>query len=209
MLQKHMSSSIIVEFLKIFMPLFVVIDPFGSLVLFMSMTSGITQQKRKIITKDAVIYGAIILLFFAIVGNEIIYFFGITIVALEFAGGLILLIMGVEMVREGDKPKSAGGDIEELDVGIVPFATPLLAGPGAISLVIILMKGTLLDDIFTVISILILFAIVYIFFHYSEPILRVIGEKVMKAMTRIFGLIVAAFAVQYFLNALTLLGFLK
>ncbi|MCL5679325.1 MAG: MarC family protein, partial [Candidatus Thermoplasmatota archaeon] len=81
-----MSSSIIVEFLKIFMPLFVVIDPFGSLVLFMSMTSGITQQKRKLITKDAVIYGAIILLFFAIVGNEIIYFFGITIVALEFAG---------------------------------------------------------------------------------------------------------------------------
>ncbi|MCL4444167.1 MAG: MarC family protein [Candidatus Thermoplasmatota archaeon] len=204
-----MSSSIIVEFLKIFMPLFVVIDPFGSLVLFMSMTSGITQQKRKLITKDAVIYGAIILLFFAIVGNEIIYFFGITIVALEFAGGLILLIMGVEMVREGDKPKSAGGNIEELDVGIVPFATPLLAGPGAISLVIILMKGSLLDDIFTVMSILILFAIVYLFFHYSEPILRVIGEKVMKAMTRIFGLIVAAFAVQYFLNAITLLGFLK
>ncbi|MCL4327396.1 MAG: MarC family protein [Candidatus Thermoplasmatota archaeon] len=209
MLQVHMSSSIIVEFLKIFMPLFVVIDPFGSLVLFMSMTSGITQQKRKLITKDAVIYGAIILLFFAIVGNEIIYFFGITIVALEFAGGLILLIMGVEMVREGDKPKSAGGNIEELDVGIVPFATPLLAGPGAISLVIILMKGSLLDDIFTVMSILILFAIVYLFFHYSEPILRVIGEKVMKAMTRIFGLIVAAFAVQYFLNAITLLGFLK
>ncbi len=204
-----MSSSIIVEFLKIFMPLFVVIDPFGSLVLFMSMTSGITQQKRKLITKDAVIYGAIILLFFAIVGNEIIYFFGITIVALEFAGGLILLIMGVEMVREGDKPKSAGGNIEELDVGIVPFATPLLAGPGAISLVIILMKGSLLDDIFTVMSILILFAIVYLFLHYSEPILRVIGEKVMKAMTRIFGLIVAAFAVQYFLNAITLLGFLK
>ncbi|MEM0156310.1 MAG: MarC family protein [Thermoplasmataceae archaeon] len=202
-----MVSSILVEFLKIFMPLFVVIDPFGSLVLFMSMTAGITQQKRSLITKDAIIYGAIILLFFVVLGNYIIEFFGISIVALEFAGGLILLIMGIEMVREGDKPKSAGGNIEELDVGIVPFATPLLAGPGAISLVIILTKGPFFPDwVFTIISVLIIFAMVYVFFRFSDPILKVIGEKVMKATTRIFGLIVAGFAIQYFLNALITLG---
>ena len=201
-------ASVALEFLKVFIPLFVVIDPFGTLVLFMSITSEMTRESRKAATKDAVVYGSIILFFFAILGNLIMYFFGISIEALEFAGGLILLIMGIEMVREGDKPKSARGSEETYDVGIVPFATPLLAGPGAISLVIILMKGDLVSQISTISSIIILFLIVYVFFSNSAKILDIMGTRVMKAVTRIFGLLVAAFAVQYFIEALTLMGLL-
>lgn len=201
-------ASLILDFLKVFIPLFVVIDPFGSLVLFMSITAEMNRESRKAATKDAVVYGSIILFFFAMLGNVIMYFFGISIEALEFAGGLILLIMGIEMVREGDKPKSARGSEATYDVGIVPFATPLLAGPGAISLVIILMKGNLISQLSTIISIAILFGIVYVFFSNSEKILDIMGEKVMKAVTRIFGLLVAAFAIQYFIEALTLMGLL-
>lgn len=196
----------VVTFLGIFIPLFVVIDPFGTLVMFMAATSEMSPKSRKLATKDAVVYGSLILIFFAVLGNLIIYFFGISIEALEIAGGIILLIMGIEMVREGDKPKSARGSEETADVGIVPFATPLLAGPGAISLVIILMKNGIVDEILTLVSILVVFVIVYFFFAYSEKIMGVVGERPMKALTRIFGLLVAAFAIQYFIDALTHLG---
>ncbi|MHB1810877.1 MAG: MarC family protein [Thermoplasmataceae archaeon] len=201
-----MDLAILIEFLKVFIPLFVVIDPFSSMVLFMSLTSGMDARAKKTITADAVIYGGIILIFFALVGNFIILFFGISIPALEIAGGLILLIMGIEMVRQGDKPPSSGGRSTATDVGIVPLATPLLAGPGAISLVIILMEGSILTKVMTLISIVVLFLVVYVFFFFSNRINRIFGDKVMKVITRIFGVLVAGFAVQYFINALALLG---
>lgn len=184
-----------------------VIDPFGSLVLFIGLTSGMDKKARRTAIKDATIYGFLILLFFSLAGSYILEFMGISVAALEIAGGLILLIMGIQMVREGDRPKGQGGNVEP-DVGIVPLATPLLAGPGAISLVIILMSEPVfpVQQIFTILSVAILFLFVFIFFRFSEKIIRVMGEKSMKAITRIFGLLVAGFAVQYVIFALVGLG---
>ena len=93
-------SSPVLDFVSIFVRLFVVIDPFGSLVLFVAMTGTTDTKTRRTITNDAVVYGGLILLFFAILGSYILSFFGVSIEALEIAGGLILLIMGIEMVRE-------------------------------------------------------------------------------------------------------------
>jgi multiple antibiotic resistance protein len=203
------SIGFIYAFLAVFMPLFVVIDPFGALVLFLGITSGMTPESRRTVTKDASFYGFLILLFFALVGKYILLFFGISTEALELAGGLILLIMGIQMVREGDRPKSQGGNVE-LDAGLVPLATPLLAGPGAISLVIILMNGPFYpNQILTVVSVALLFIIVFVFFSLSDRILKIMGPKSMKAITRIFGLLVAGFAIQYMLLALQGLGLLS
>ncbi|BAB59667.1 hypothetical protein [Thermoplasma volcanium GSS1] len=196
----------IVEFLKVFIPLFIVIDPFGSLVLFTSMTYNFNEGEKMRATKDAVVYGGIILVMFALAGQFIIYFFGISIEALEMAGGVILLLMAVEMIMEGNRPKTSGSEVTtDLDIGIVPFATPLLAGPGAISLVIILMKGPLIDKIFTFVSIGIIFLMVYIFFKEASIVSKFIGNKAMKAVSRIFGLLLAGFAIQYFIDAVTAL----
>lgn len=203
-------TTLALEFLNTFIRLFVVIDPFGSLVLFIALTGNTDVKTRRTITVDATLYGGLILVFFALFGSYILFFFGISIEALEIAGGIIMLIMGIEMVREGDRPKSMGGGETDQDLGIVPFATPFIAGPGAISLVIILMKGDLLTsymtDAFTLVSIVIVMAIIYVFFLYSSRITRLMGEKVLKALTRIFGLLVAGFAVQYFINAIIALG---
>ena len=201
-------SSLGLEFLGIFVRLFVVIDPFGSLVLFIAMTNSMDQKGRRTVIRDATVYGGMILVLFAILGSYILYYFGISIEALEIAGGLILLIMGIEMVREGDRPKSMGGNID-YDIGIVPFATPFIAGPGAISLVIILMKGNIYDDIFTIASVILLMFIIYLFFVFSSRIVRVVGDKVMKALTRIFGLLVAGVAVQFFIIALESFSLIK
>lgn len=201
-------SSLGLEFLGIFIRLFVVIDPFGSLVLFIAMTNSMDQRSRHTVIRDATVYGGMILILFAILGSYILYYFGISIEALEIAGGLILLIMGIEMVREGDRPKSMGGNID-YDIGIVPFATPFIAGPGAISLVIILMKGNIYDDIFTIASVILLMFIIYLFFVFSSRIVRVVGDKVMKALTRIFGLLVAGVAIQFFIIALESFSIIK
>jgi multiple antibiotic resistance protein len=197
----------ITDFLKVFMPLLVVIDPFGSLAIFVGMTGSFNRDTRRTISRDAVMYAGIIIILFALVGDIIIGFFGISIEALEIAGGIILLLMGIEMVRQGAKPDTSVENTKNM--GIVPFATPLLAGPGAISLVIILMKGGLETRILTIVSVLLVLAIVYIFFVYSSKILSLLGDKIMTAITRIFGLLVAGFAIQYFLDALVALSVIK
>lgn len=198
-------SSILFDFIKVFIPLFVVIDPLGALVIFISMTSSVPADTRKGIVTDAVSYGFLILLLFTVAGSYVLYILGISIQALEIAGGTILLIMGIQMVREGDRPKSAGGSIEH-DIGIVPFATPLLAGPGSISLVIILSSGGITYVLITVISLAVLFFITYLSFFFADRIFLLMGEKNLKALTRIFGILVAAFAVQYFLDAIRVIS---
>ncbi len=199
--------SLIVDFLKVFMPLLVVIDPFGTLAIFVAMTGSFNRVTRRSIARDAVVYATVIIMLFALVGDIIIQFFGISIEALEIAGGIILLLMGIEMVREGAKPDTTTENTQNM--GIVPFATPFLAGPGAISLVIILMKGSYETRVLTVVSALLVLAIVYIFFIFSAKILELIGDKVMTAITRIFGLLVAGFAIQYFIDALIALSVIR
>jgi multiple antibiotic resistance protein len=191
---------------KVFIPLFVVIDPIGSMVLFVSMTSSYSEIEKKEATKDAFVYGLIILVLFTLGGSILLEIMGISIMSIQIAGGIILLIMGVEMVREGDRPKSTGKTYKNPDLGIVPFATPLLAGPGAISLVIILAQSGFYAVLEVLASLAIIFIIVIILFLSGTKISRAIGDKSLKAVTRIFGLIVAAFAIQFIIDAVKLLA---
>jgi multiple antibiotic resistance protein len=190
------------SFLHVFVPMFVIVDPFASLALFISLTSNMNKVQIKRTMEESVFYGFLILLFFAFAGIYVLEFFGISIQALEIAGGLLMLFVGIEMVREGDKPrvtKKGEEVVEEIgDVGVVPLATPMLAGPGAISLMIILMETY--DWITVIISLMLVFGIVYLFFYFSSRIYKYLGKKGSRAFTRILGLLVAAFAIQYILN---------
>ncbi len=198
--------SFALEFVVVFFPLFVVIDPFGTMALFLTMTSDYSEAEKKTAVKDAFLYGTAILVFFTLAGYYVLFLMGISINAIQIAGGIILLIMGIEMVREGDRPKSTGKTYKNPDLGIVPFATPLLAGPGAISLVIILSRRSITSLGLTIASVLIIFTLVLILFSLATPISRMVGEKSLKAVTRIFGLFVAAFAIQFILTAITALA---
>ncbi|EQB69058.1 MarC family protein [Cuniculiplasma divulgatum] len=188
-------------FIDVFFPLFIVVDPFGTMALFLTMTSDYSEIEKRTAAKDAFIYGSLILVFFTVAGYYVLSLMGISINAIEIAGGIILLIMGIEMVREGDRPKSTGKTFKNPDLGIVPFATPLLAGPGAISLVIILARKSYISMGYTIISVIIIFVVVLILFSFATPISKALGDKSMKAITRIFGLFVAAFAIQFMLTA--------
>ncbi|MHB8361923.1 MAG: MarC family protein [Thermoplasmataceae archaeon] len=201
-----MSINYAIDAAKIFIPLFVVIDPIGSMVLFVSMTSMYTESEKKEATNDAFLYGLIILVLFTIGGSFLISLMGISIVSIQIAGGIILLIMGIEMVREGDRPKSTGKTYKNPDLGIVPFATPLLAGPGAISLVIILAQSGIYATLEVLLSLIAIFVLVRLLFVYGTRISRTFGDKSLKAITRIFGLLVAAFAIQFIIEAVKILS---
>ncbi len=193
-------------FLHIFIPLFAVIDPFAALPLYMSLTAGLSDRQKRKIVKEASLTSIILLIFFAFLGIYILDFMGISIEALMIAGGLLMLLVSIEMVKEGDKPRSSKKKValheESGDIGIVPLGTPMLAGPGAISLVIILMGkypqewGSL---VISIIGIILLTALIFLGSNYIS---KIMGEKGSRAFTRVMGLLVAAFAIQYILDGI-------
>ncbi len=193
-------------FLHIFIPLFAVIDPFAALPLYMSLTAGLSEGQKRRIVKEASITAIVLLIFFEYLGIYILDFMGISIEALMIAGGLLMLMVSIEMVKEGDKPRSTNKKTalheETGDVGIVPLGTPMLAGPGAISLVIILMgkyPGESVSIAVSIISIILLTSLIFLGANYIS---RIMGEKGARAFTRVMGLLVAAFSVQYILDGI-------
>ena len=196
-------------FLHIFVPLFAVIDPFASLPLYLSFTAGLSPKQRRRIIRDATITAVSLLVFFQFTGIYILDFFGISIEALMIAGGILMLLVGVEMVREGDKPRSTRKKEkfheETGDIAIVPLGTPMLAGPGAISLVIILMgkySASAVNVIYITVSVIIVIGITALLFWGGDFVARFMGEKGSRAFTRVMGLLVTAFAIQYILDGI-------
>ncbi len=200
-----------VDFLHIFVPIFAVIDPFAALPLYLSFSHGLSKDDKNRIIKESTITAVSLLLFFQFTGMYILDFFGISIAALMIAGGVLMILVGIEMVREGDKPRSTRKKdklVEETgDVAIVPLGTPMLAGPGAISLAIILMGkygSSPVGIVSITISIISVIAITAIFFMGGNYVSKIMGEKGSKAFTRVMGLLVTAFAVQYILDGISM-----
>ncbi len=196
------------QFLMFFIPIFVVIDPFASLPLFLTLTANMDEVQRRKVAKLANTVAFIFLVVFALVGKFILDYLGISIDALMIAGGLLMLMSGFEMMREGDKPRSKKNrDAERMDVdgniAVVPLGTPMLAGPGALSLVIVMTQSNPLSMWgMIILSVALTLFITMLIFFQASRIYSFIGETGSRALTRIMGLLVAAFAIQYILNGL-------
>lgn len=196
------------DFLYITIELFVVVDPFAAMIMFITFAKGETKKDRRKMANDSTMTSLVILLFFGFVGAYILLYFGISIAALKIAGGILILLTSIEMVTEGDKPSGKRGaaeaGLQKRDVGIVPLGTPLLAGPGAISLIILLMHDYSHSQLLVVLGVVVVSAVTYLLFLSSSFIYDVIKEKGARALTRVFGILVAAFAVQYILTGVSL-----
>ena len=199
-------ASVIEEFLLIFIPIFVVIDPFASLPLFLSLTADMDENSRRYVAKLSNLVAFTLLVTFAFVGKLILDYLGISINALMIAGGMLMLFSGFEMMKEGDKPRSSRRSDISLppgNIAVVPLGTPMLAGPGALSLVIVLtQKYPIQDWALIILSVAITLLITLWIFFQGSKIYRFIGETGSRALTRIMGLLVAAFAVQYILDGI-------
>lgn len=195
--------------------IFFLVDPFAAIPSFIAITNGVDSARRKRMARKATLTCFIVLTSFALAGKVIFDIFGITLPAFEIAGGLVLLLIGLDMLEAKRSPtQEASGDTEEAaakeDAGIVPLGIPMLAGPGAISSVMVLV-GTVpsiwhwqMGAILGAIAITCLVS--YGVLASAEKIKTVLGETGIRILVRIMGLLLVALAMQFFVNGLTDLG---
>ncbi|HET7147638.1 MAG TPA: MarC family protein [Candidatus Nitrosopolaris sp.] len=179
--------------------LFVVIDPIGTVPLFIALTEKMGREEKKAISKTAIITSGILLVVFAVAGTQILTIFGITIFSFMIAGGILLFIVAIELLTHGIwRFGASGGSLTAGESGVVPLAFPLLAGPGAITSVIISFQTAGL--IVTVLSIAIVIGITYGVLRSINPIYRLLGRRGTMIITRVFAVFIAAIAVQYIIE---------
>ena len=212
-----MTPAALVQFsLVAFTSVFFLVDPFAAIPPFLVMTAGISPAERRRMAKRASITCFVVLSVFALAGGLIFRLFGITLPALKIAGGLLLFLIGMEMLQAKQSgTKEAPGETEEAcrkeDVGIIPLGIPLLAGPGAISNVMVLMGQTptwgQAAPVFIAIGLTSVAA--FIILAMAGRIRQLMGETGIHILMRMMGLLLTAIAVQFVINGLGDLGFLS
>lgn len=184
------------ETMRSIIGLFVVINPIGTLPLFISITNKLSKIERNQVSKTAVITAGGLLIVFAVLGTQILSLFGITIVSFMIAGGILLLIVSLQLITSGVWKFGGVGEADES--GVVPLAFPLLAGPGAITSVLLSFQTSGLAV--TIISIVIVIGLTYIIYYYTDSINRILGRRGALITTRVFAILVASIAVQYIID---------
>jgi multiple antibiotic resistance protein len=177
--------------------LFVVIDPIGNIPLFIAFTKKLEKAEHKTVSKTAIITAAALLLLFGVAGTQILGLFGITIFSFMIAGGTLLFIIAIELLTYGEWRFVS--KVKE-DIGVVPIAFPLLAGPGSITAVIISYQTS--GFLITFLSIIIVMTITYVILRMVNPIYKVLGNRGSMIVSRVFAVIIAAIAVEYIVEGI-------
>ena len=196
--------------------LFVIVDPIAIVPTFLAMTAEDTPAQRVRMAQVACAIMVVVLLAFAILGEWILTFLGIRLPAFQIAGGIVLLLVALDMLRaqrsrlQETREETAAGAAKD-DIAVTPLAVPMLAGPGAISTAILLHNkaSDFTQEVFLCVAILLVGAASYVILHLSAHGARWLNPIVMRITTRIMGLLLAAVAVQFIVNALVELGFTK
>lgn len=195
------------EYSKIFISLFAIVDPVGIIPIIIAFTAGMTGQRRERVGRVASVSVLLILLVALLLGESVLNFFAISIHSFRTAGGILILLMAINMLI-GDKPKLAPDDSVDSDatssVAIVPLSTPLLAGPGAISTVIVdAHRGHGAGHYGTMALVLLLLSVtVWLTFLIAPWVSQRLGKLGSNIVTRLMGLLLAAIAVEFIAGGL-------
>ena len=197
-----MSASDAKFFVEVFVTLFVIMDPPGTIPIFLALTSGRSSRTRKRLAGQAVLVAFFVITVFALFGQTILDYLGITLSSMQVAGGLLLLLVALELLTgKGDDPV----ETQNVNVALVPLGTPLLAGPGAIVATIVFVKRV--DDVGSSVAlalgIVVVHIVLWLFMRFSVVILRVIKDSGVILVTRIAGLLLSAIAVQLVADGVT------
>ncbi|MDE0953799.1 MAG: MarC family protein [Candidatus Poseidoniales archaeon] len=193
----------------VIVPLIVIIDPPASIALFLVMGSDLDKKGLHSVAIRACAFAGLVLLTFLVVGEGLLHHIGVELYSLRIAGGLMLGTVGMNMLKEGQKPSRkvlsvpSGGEItvgDSVDFALVPLGMPMLAGPGAITLVILM--GTTYGFETVSLAILVVMAFSLSLFILASNMKNVIGENSTRVITRVMGLLIVTTAVQYFLDGL-------
>lgn len=199
--------------LRTLIALLAILNPIGAVPIFIALTNDESPAQRLQTAKMAARAVAVVLLISAFLGEYILRFFGISIAAFQVAGGMILMLLALNMLqaksggRYKHTPEEAAEGMQKEAVAVVPLAIPLLAGPGTMVTVIIAhnRSNTWLAGGLLVVDILIISLVAYAALRLAEPLSRRMGVTGINISTRIFGLILAAIAVTFLANGLSTL----
>ena len=191
-------------YLQSFVLYFVVIDPFGTTPIFMSLTKHQNAKEKIKSALEGVLTATIILIFFSIVGNFLLSYLNISLGAFKIAGGIILFIISLEMLfdkRQERKEK----DIENVsnNIAIFPLAIPLLSGPAAITSVIVIVSqfgDNLTYQLISTISLLCVMILTFILFFIVSKSQQFINKKVINVFSRVIAIILAGLSIQYIID---------
>ena len=176
-----------------FVTLVIIMDPVGNAPIFVSVTTGMDSARRQAAARRAVLAAGALVIGFAAFGDALLNYLNVSIESLSIAGGLLLLLVALEMLRGMDSEPAAGAD-----VALVPLATPLVAGPGTIATAIVLSRrnGGADGRVAVIAAIVAALAVVWLGLATAERLARVIPDSVVQFLTRVFGLLLSAIAVQ-------------
>ena len=194
-----------------FVTMFVVIDPVGLAPLFVALTQGMTARARRLIALRACIIGLVILIVFAVFGEAVLGFIGISMPAFRVAGGILLFLTALDMLfeRRTKRREDTSDEHERDDPSVFPLAIPLIAGPGAIASVILLtgQQPGVVGLALTLGVTLAVLLIVLLFFFAANLLERALGKTGIVVVTRLLGMLLAALSVQFVLDGLRAFGF--
>jgi multiple antibiotic resistance protein len=198
-------------FVSAFVTFFVVIDPPGCAPIFASLTNGASAAQRRVMALRSVAIASAILLFFALFGEDLLRALGVSLAAFRIAGGIMLFLIALEMVfekrqaRRESRANEVNATPEIEDISVFPMAIPMIAGPGSIASIMLLMarseglpKSLVVLGALGAILLLTLIALLA-----AGPLMRVLGHKVEGMITRILGVILAALAAQFVIDGIS------
>jgi len=189
-------------FIEATITLFVIMDPPGTIPVFLSLVGRKSRASRIRAARQGVLVSLAEITLFAVAGEAILAYLGIGIPALQGAGGLLLLLIALDLLT--GKGNSEPEAVENVNVALVPLGTPLLAGPGAIAATIVYVRqahGQFGSYVALAAAILVVHLVLFVFLRYSGAVIRVIRESGILLMAKIAGLLLAAIAVQLVANS--------
>lgn len=194
-----------------FTTFFATVGPVEAAVLFAGFTTGVDPSERRRLALRAVFIASLILLFFTLFGQLLLAQLGVTLAALKTAGGVILGLIAIDMIFSGPgsrsklTPKEGEEALHKDDVAIFPMATPLLAGPGAISAGIVLSArahGDVVQFAGVVAGLVAILALTLALLLVAQELARFVGVTAQRVLMRVFGILLAAIAVQALFDGL-------
>lgn len=196
-------------FLAFFIPMFIIVDPLAGLPVFLAITPNNSAAERRRLARRGCLTAFGVVMFFLFFGPALMGYFGITTPAVRICGGILLFVIGLEMIYgrvsgSETSPRERRLAAAKDDISITPLAIPLLAGPGAIATVLIF-AGQVhggLDYLAMVLASTTVFVLTYVFFRQADRLIQVIGVLGATILTRIMGLVLAFLSIQYVIDGI-------
>jgi multiple antibiotic resistance protein len=204
--------SLVSQIVTIFLAVFIVVDPFGIVPVFISLTAGLTAARRRSTILKAVVVAFVVLCLFVFTGSIILRFLGIQPGSFFIAGGILMFIVSIDLLLgKPGRTKTSESAEEREDVSIFPLAIPMLAGPGAITTVLLYVSEDSLPAFIPFVlvgSVALALAIAGLTMTASSFFLRVLGKTGVSVIERIMGIVLTGLSVQFVYDGLLKLGVL-